>query len=150
MKKAKKQETFLFNYCRDYWQNAAPKSWLFLFGKPPLEEPLNMKVARGYTQAVRTQEYSPENLLIHLSNRLNQLDQIREQEASFFGRLYNRMAGNDPRLITLDGTVIQQLYDTVEETPAITIDRQKLYEIDHAELRALYNQASQVISPTSG
>ncbi|WP_120497418.1 hypothetical protein [Kiloniella sp. EL199] len=59
------------------------------------------------------------------------------------------MAGDNPRIITLDGTVILQLYDTVEEIPAITIDRQKLYEVDHVVLRALYNQASQIISPTS-
>ncbi|WP_417454619.1 hypothetical protein [Kiloniella sp.] len=149
MKKAKKQETFLFNYWRDYWQNAAPKSWLFLFGKPPLEEPLSMKVVRGYTQAIRAQEYSPENLLIHLSNQLKQIDQIRDRENTLFGRIYNKMAGDNPRIITLDGTIIQQLYDTVEETPIITIDRQKLYEIDHVELRTLYNKASQLTSPTS-
>jgi len=149
MKKAKKQETFLFNYWRDYWQNSAPTSWLFLFGKPPLEEPISIKVARGYSQAVRAMEYSPENLLIHLSNQLNQIDQIRGRENTFFGRLYNRLAGDNPRIITLDGSFIQQLYDTVEQTPAITIERQKLYEVDHIELRELYKQASKVISPTS-
>ncbi|KKJ78748.1 hypothetical protein WH95_01345 [Kiloniella litopenaei] len=149
MKKAKKQETFLFNYWRDYWQNTGSKSWLSLLGKPPLEEPISMKVARGYTQAVRAQEYSPENLLIHLSNQLKQIDQIRDRENTLFGRIYNKMAGDNPRIVTLDGTVIQQLYDTAEQTPPIIIERQKLYEIDHAELRELYKQASKVISPIS-
>ncbi|MFD2205695.1 hypothetical protein [Kiloniella antarctica] len=110
-----------------------------------LEEPLFLKIARGVGQAMTAQIYSPEDLIIHSYNKIVQMNAVLEKEKSFFGRIYNKIAGEDIISIALDGIVIQQLHDVVGIKPPILIEIQYQYNIEHNELRDLFAKAQKII-----
>lgn len=54
---------------------------------PLLEEPLLWKITRGVSQAMTALVYSSDDLIIHVSNKIVQMDAVLEKESSFFGRI---------------------------------------------------------------
>ncbi|MEH6631443.1 MAG: hypothetical protein V7776_11470 [Halopseudomonas aestusnigri] len=103
------------------------------------------KIARGVGRAMTALVYSPKDLSIHVSNKIVQMDDVLERENTFFGRIYNKISGEDITSIALDGVVIQQLHDVVGVKTPFSIEIQYQYNIDHNELRDLYARAKTII-----
>ncbi len=97
------------------------------------------------TQAVSRWVLSEEDLLIHVSNKIVQMNDVLEKEKSFLGRLANKFTGGDLNSIVFDGLVIQQLHDVVGIKTPIPIEIQYQYDVDHNELRGLYSRAKKNI-----
>ena len=111
-----------------------------------LEDGLFAPIARGVANAMSTLVYSPDNLLINVSNKIVQMDAVLEKEKSIFGRLSNKITGDNLSCILLDGIVIQQLHDVIGIKTPIHIEIKYQYNVDHIDLRNLYARAGKIIA----
>ena len=109
------------------------------------QDSFTLNIARGAGDSLSRLIYSPEDLLIHVSNKLILNEDVRENEASFFGRISNKMSGEDPNHITLDGIVITQLYEILGMDIPKSVEIRYQYNVNHEELRDLYARAKIII-----
>ncbi|WP_419904938.1 hypothetical protein [Kiloniella sp.] len=113
--------------------------------KSILQDSFMLRIARGVGEAVSRLVYSPEDLLIHASNKLKLNEYVRKNETSFFGRISNKISGEDPNHITVDGIVITQLHNVLGIDTPNSIEIRYQYSVNHEELRDLYARAKKVI-----
>ena len=95
----------------------------------------------GIGSLVSRLQYSYDELLNHVTNRLNQLDYRRKQENSFLGRMSNKLFGGSLEEVSLDGMVICQLLLLCGLTPPEEIVLTAGYAINHNYARAMLDKA---------
>lgn len=121
------------------------------------EEPRIQEVAlprqRGHRWLRRLGEtwarlrYEPDELLVHVANRLRQRDDMAAVGRTALGRLYNRVTGQDPDFIELDGLVIRQLFELIGEDPPLAIELKSIYRVPQEEVRHWHALAAEALSP---
>lgn len=100
------------------------------------------KSARKLGQMVSRLRFSNEALLAHLSNKLIQAEISHKRGAHFFGRIYNKMSGESPEEILLDGVVVLQIYELLGEDAGFPIAPASQYSIGLEALTVLYQRVT--------
>lgn len=91
--------------------------------------------------------YEPDELMLHVANRLRQRDDMAAVGRTALGRLYNRVTGQDPDFIELDGLVIRQLFELIGEDPPIAVGLRSIYRVPQEEVRRWHALAGEALSP---
>ena len=100
-----------------------------------------LKWSHQVGELMRQLPFDPEQLEVHVSNRIKLLDVTREKNQSFFGKLWNKIIGAECDKIDLDGIVIKQLFEIIGDEPPVSANGRKIYKIDHQIVRRWYSQA---------
>jgi hypothetical protein len=100
-----------------------------------------LKWSHQVGELMRQLPFDPEQLEVHVSNKIKILDAAREANQSFFGNLLNKFNGTECEKIELDGSTILQLFEIINDDPPASVDEQKSYQIDHQKVRHWYTQA---------
>ncbi|MBT4888143.1 MAG: hypothetical protein HON65_01130 [Rhodospirillales bacterium] len=127
-------------------ENSDSHSWEKKTKKVISNDSLHIRIAQGVGNAMMRLKFDPTNLLIHISNKLKILDWVIEKEKTFFGRLSNKIMGEELECVSLDGIVIKQLYEVVGKNPPMEIDLNASYKINHSTIRDLYDSAEKIIN----
>jgi hypothetical protein len=92
-------------------------------------------------ELMRRLPFDPEQLEVHVSNKIKLLDVARESNQSFLGKFWNKIAGIETEKIELDGIVIKQLHEIIgEPVPSLT-DPRGSFKMDHQIVRSWYSKA---------
>lgn len=90
---------------------------------------------------MRQLPFDPEQLEVHVYNKIKLLDFAIERDQSFIGKLWNKFAGVETEVIDLDGIVIQQLFEIIGVEPPEPAEKSKSYGIHHQTVRLWYSRA---------
>lgn len=102
----------------------------------------SLKSSRKLGQMVSRLRFSNEALLVHLSNKIVQAEIYHRRRRNILGRIYNKMAGENSDVILLDGIVVLQLYELLEEEAEFPIEPAGQYSIGLEALTDLYQRAT--------
>jgi hypothetical protein len=108
--------------------------------------PLWQRVALGVALISERMPFEPEELLVHVSNKLKLIDALNERNATFLGKLINKFTREELGFVILNGIAVKQLYEFADETPPSIVDINARYEIHREAVRELYNRAQKAIS----
>lgn len=108
-----------------------------------IEVPASLRRRWGWRldQAWSRLRYETDALLVHVANRLRLRDVVAARGRTPLGRLYNRLTGQTPDFVELDGQVILQLFELIGEDPPAAIERAATYRVGHADARRWHEQA---------
>jgi len=125
---------------------ADPFAWEQKIVNRTLESSFVLRLARGYGQLMTNLPFEPDELLIHISNKLKLIDALNEKNSNFFGKFVNRFNREELDYVVLDGIAVRQLYEFADETLPLVIDVNSRYEIHREAVRELYNRAHTAIT----
>ncbi len=92
-------------------------------------------------ELLRQLPFDPEQLEVHVSNKIKLLDAARETNQSFLGKYWNKIAGIETEEIELDGLVIRQLHEILDEPTPTTLNDLKTFKLNHQTVRDWYSKA---------
>jgi len=126
-----------------------PFSWKQKIQERLLESSVVLRIARGASQLMADLPFEPDELLVHVLNKLKLMDMVHERNLTLFGRLINKITREELDYIVLDGIAVRQLYEFADETLPLVIDVSSRYEIHREAVRALYNRAQTAIASST-
>ncbi|MEH6631447.1 MAG: hypothetical protein V7776_11490 [Halopseudomonas aestusnigri] len=88
----------------------------------PEPDTLQDRIVEGVTEHLATMTYTPENLLLHVAIKLNQIEPILKKSKTRFGRFINRFNGESSEYINIDGMVLIQLHEILGEALPISLE----------------------------
>ncbi len=122
-----------------------PFAWEQKTLKMMLDTNFRLRIARGVGQLMTNLPFEPDQLLVHISNKLKLNDAVFQRKTTFLGKLINRLTREDPDLIILDGIAARQLFEFADKPPPNDIDINSRYEVHRDIVRMLYNRAQRRI-----
>jgi len=124
------------------------ETWAQNIGDWTYGSPVWRNVALGVALISEKMPFEPEELLVHISNKLKLIDMVNRKNTTFFGKFINKFTGEELEYVVLNGIATKQLYDFAGETPPSVIDLSSRYEIHREAVRELYNRAQTAITST--
>lgn len=89
---------------------------------------------------------SYEDLLIHVSHKLKTTKSAIERNATFFGKIANKISGEELEDVVLDGLVLKQLYEIVALDNEPSADINTRYRIPYTQAKNLFERAVENVS----
>ena len=99
------------------------------------------------SRAVDRTPHDMESLRIYLKTRIAHTQQALDRQGWFGGRLWNKIAGDDPEFVWMMGTHLSQVLDLVGIETPIEISQDRQYALDMATAKTALDILSK---PTSG
>ena len=97
-----------------------------------------IRTSRRLGEIWATLPFEFDELMVHVSNKLKLLDVAINRNSTFFGRMYNKITGEELDFVVMDGIAVKQLFDMMGEEPPMPVDLKSQYRVGHEDLRRWY------------
>lgn len=112
-----------------------------------LASPL-LPVLKLIAEGIDAIPFTPEQLVVSLSNSIKVREHELRWRSSFPGKLLLRFRRDKPETIVVDGKRLSHLFRLMDVLPSESIDPGANYEVDLAQLRTIVARAERMIRLT--